>query len=188
MCPRGRQTSPLPLAATVVALLLVPSAVNAAGGYDSDYEEIILNQHHAVGFHLGLGSAVGFLGVTYSYSPITELQFEFGSGYGASGFQESIMPKLVLGNVRDRFVTGLGIAIAVPAWTMLADGLPIWLNIDALGYEHRFDHGSSFTFGGGLAVGLGGGHVCSLSLDCEFLESVAGKAFPQARIGFNSWF
>src|SRR5947207_9767851 len=35
-------------------------------------------------------------------------------------------------------------------------------------------HGTSFTVALGLTGGLGGGRVCSLSLDCETLSTVRG--------------
>jgi len=70
------------------------------------------------------------------------------------------MPKLVLGNPHDHFVSGVGISLAFPTDHRSADGHPIWLNVDADGYEHLFDNGLALSAALGLTGGLGGGRLC----------------------------
>src|SRR5947208_104144 len=63
----------------------------------------------AVDFNFGIGSAVGFAGVTLVLACGDHAQIELGTGLGRSGVQLSFMPKLVLGSRYDHFVTGAGL-------------------------------------------------------------------------------
>jgi hypothetical protein len=69
-------------------------------------------------------------------------------------------------------------------------GYPVWLNVDAMGYEHRFGNGLAFSLTMGLTAGLGGGRVCPPPDGCEpqFLEDVTHYWGPQARLQLSYWF
>jgi hypothetical protein len=144
----------------------------------------------AVGLNLGLGSALGLGGVTLTEAFSRFTRLELGAGYGASGYQLSVMPKMVLGRPHDHFVAGAGISLALPTDSRLASGHPIWLNLDALGYEHRFDSGIAVSAAFGVTGGLGGGEVCLPTDGCEpqFLRPVSDYWFPQGRVGIAYWF
>lgn len=150
----------------------------------------------------GVGSAVGFGGVSYGIAPRDWFLIEAGVGYGATGLQLSTMSKLTLGGDHDRLVSGLGLSVGILpnyAWFQ-ARGATLWLNVDAVGYEHRFSGGLSIGAALGVAVGLaGGGHfnssdICP-AIHCnrgsgEYDHQVewAGSVFPQARIQAGYWF
>ncbi len=144
----------------------------------------------AVGVDLGLGSAVGLAGITLTQAFGPWLQLELGAGYGVSGYQLSVMPKLALGDRRDRFVAGLGASVALPTDPRVASGHPVWLNVDAAGYEHRFDSGFAVSATFGVTGGLGGGQICLPPDRCEpqFLRPASAYWMPQGRIGAAYWF
>jgi hypothetical protein len=148
----------------------------------------------AVRLDLGLASAIGFLGVTYSLSPVRAFIAELGVGAGYSGLQLSVMPKLVLGASAHRFVVGAGASVGIPGLTIVTNNGPFggnqhehviapWINAE-LGYDYRSTTGSTFLVAGGVTVGLG--HGCVVSLDsCAELH---GLVLPQLRVGFGRWF
>ncbi|HLK93512.1 MAG TPA: hypothetical protein VKZ18_26715 [Polyangia bacterium] len=144
----------------------------------------------AVGVDLGLGSAVGLAGLTLTQAFGPWVRLELGGGYGVSGYQLSVMPKLALGDRHDRFVAGVGVAVALPTDPRLAAGHPLWLNIDAAGYEHRFDSGFAVSATFGVTGGLGGGQICLPPDGCEqqFLRPVSAYWMPQGRVGAAYWF
>jgi hypothetical protein len=118
-------------------------------------------------------------------------RLEVGAGYGYSGYQLSLMPKIVLGEPHDHFVAGVGVSVGFPTDARVATGHPIWLNIDALGYEHRFDTGIALSAAFGASGGLGGGQLCAPPADgCEpqFQHPVTQYWFPQGRVGVAYWF
>ena len=113
----------------------------------------------AVGIDVGLASAVGLAGVTLTQAVGQFFRVEVGVGYGFSGYQLSLMPKIALGARHDHFVAGAGVSVAFPIDPARASGNPVWLNIDAVGYEHRFDMGIALSVAVGLTAGLGGGEI-----------------------------
>jgi hypothetical protein len=143
-----------------------------------------------IGVDIGIGSALGLGGVTVTEAFGRFTRLEVGAGYGASGYQLSLMPKIALGGARDHFVAGVGVSVALPDNDRLASGHPVWLNIDALGYEHRFDTGIALSAALGVTGGLGGGEVCLPPDGCEpqFLRPVTEYWFPQGRVGVAYWF
>jgi hypothetical protein len=121
-----------------VAPALVPEATAepAAVALESPGRGRPLNQrHHRFGLDGGVGSAVGWGGATYAYSPRPWTLVEAGLGYGYSGVQLSLMPKLTLGSEQNRFVFGPGYSVGIGpsmARTQAGDVLH-FLNVD-LGY------------------------------------------------------
>jgi hypothetical protein len=87
-------------------------------------------------------------------------------------------------------VAGVGVSVAFPDDPYLASGHPIWLNVDAIGYEHRFDTGIAVSTALGFSGGLGGGKLCFPPDGCDanFQLPVTHWWFPQARVGVAYWF
>jgi len=143
-----------------------------------------------IGFDVGIGSAIGFTGVTVMEAFGRSGRLEVGAGYGYSGYQLSFMAKIVQGESHDHFMAGVGVSVALPGDTPLASGHPVWLNIDAIGYEHRFDTGIALSAALGMSGGLGGGAICFPPDGCEpqFQNSVTEYLFPQGRVGVAYWF
>jgi hypothetical protein len=143
---------------------------------------------------LGIASPVGFAGVLYSYEPAGWLLVEGGVGYGLSGLQLSLMPKLVLGASSHRFTAGVGASVGIPGIEIVTDSptggnvnehvVTPWLNVDIAGYDYRSATGFSFVASGGISVALA--HGCAVSIDSCF--PLYGTVFPQLRIGFGHWF
>lgn len=144
----------------------------------------------AVGVNVGFASAVGFGGVTVTRSIFEKARIELGGGLGYSGWQLSVMPKLVLGDGPGRFVAGAGVSVAWPTDGRVAAGHPVWLNLDVLGVEYEFDSGLAFSGSVGVTGGLGGGQICVPPDGCEpqFLRDVNRYWAPQMRAGVAYWF
>lgn len=139
---------------------------------------------------VGVGSAIGGLGAALVVAPVDHAQIEVGTGLGASGVQLSVMPKLTIGGSRDHFVAGAGVSVAFPWRAMTATGHPVWLNVDAAGYEHMSKHGFAFLVAVGFTGGLGGGTVCdfrhnAVCDDATQLTEVTNVWIPQFRLGFG---
>jgi hypothetical protein len=118
---------------------------------------------------------------------------ELGVGYGLSGWQLSVMPLLTGDHGRGvhLFVMGLGLSISFPDHPELVTGNPVWLNLDLIGYEHRFASGLSVGFALGATIGLWGGRVCPYidgSCAQDELEDVRGHWSPQTRLKIAYWF
>ena len=138
----------------------------------------------ALALNLGVGSAVGFMGATLTYSRLGPLEVELGLGLGLTGIQSSAMLKVgLLGNRISRFVVGVGVADTVShQYNHDVTGNPVWLNVDLLGYESRGV--VFFSFALGVTRGLGGGsYAISESGD----NLVTGHMFPQLRIQMGGW-
>ncbi len=149
----------------------------------------------AIGIDNGFASAVGIFGVTLTRAVGDNFRLEAGTGIGATGFQLSLMPQFVTGEGRNHFVAGAGVAVALPINDHTTEGHPIWLNLDALGYEHRFASGFSVSFALGITIGLGGGRYCRFSFDSDGVcdrpadkENVRGLWTPQGRFQLAYWF
>lgn len=145
---------------------------------------------HAIGVDVGFASAVGMYGVTFTQAFSETFRVEAGVGQGFSGTQVSLMPKLVLGGAHDHFVTGVGIGYTIDPDSKFTEGNPVWLNIDALGYEHLFSSGLAFSFAVGITRGLGGGRFCVVECDSSVADKqgVGTLAGPQGRMGVAYWF
>ena len=145
--------------------------------------------------NMGIASAVGEMGGTFTYAPVAPLELELGSGIGASGFQFSFLSKLVGGEGRHRFSVGAGPSLGIGSNTNPAQTcFSLWLNVEA-GYEFRAPSGFSFLlavgFGKGLAGKMPGLPAPGVSEPGDVLtpEPVADlPIFPQGRIAFGRWF
>jgi hypothetical protein len=140
----------------------------------------------AIRADVGVGSAVGFLGLALGAVLGDYAQIEAGVGLGASGLQLSLMPKLVLGSRRNHFLCGVGLSLAVPVNADESTGHPIWLNVDALGVEHLSKNGLAFLIAAGFMKGLGNGTACGDFVPCDEpgqLKDVTRILAPQFRLG-----
>jgi hypothetical protein len=118
-----------------------------------------------------------------------------GGGIGGTGIQLSLMPKLLLGGPTDRFVIGVGISAGLPTDGLLTKVKPegttaVWLNVDALGYEHAYASRLAFSVAAGVTVGVGDGKVCipeGCSVERDY-DPLRGLVLPQLRVGIGYWF
>jgi hypothetical protein len=155
---------------------------NKEDGQDAPFER---GKHRIMG-NLGLFSAVGEIGATYTYAPIPACQIELGLGIGFSGPQLSLMPKASLGSDRSRFIFGAGPSVGADGHTVAST---YWLNVD-VGYEYRTPRGYSTLFAVGITRGLAGQYHdhCPLP-DCGgTVEQVKGTTVPQVRFAWGHWF
>ena len=150
-----------------------------------------------VAFNLGIGSAVGFLGPTYAFSPLPFLSTEVGVGLGITGAQYSLMQKIAIGGVQStiRFSSGVGVSYA--SGSTAAPDPSFWLNLDLAGLEVRAASHFVFFLSGGVTIGLAGGKLddnvmggddCSPYPDCKYTAKVRGFVAPQFRLGLGRWF
>jgi len=95
------------------------------------------------------------------------------------------MPKIALGTPHDRFVAGVGMSLSSgPDGHGMEWRVP-WVNVDALGYEHRFPSGLSLALALGITTPLARFHY-DIS---ELGDTVKpGEIFPQFRVGVGYWF
>lgn len=149
-----------------------------------------------IGADVGLGSAVGFAGLTITRAFVECFRIELGGGIGYTGWQLSLMPKLAfdLAHGVHYLVIGAGVSVTFPFQTAVfaapATGHPVWLNVDALGYEIRDQSGLSIAFAVGVTKGLGGGQVCRY-VECSGpsdMGDVEGVWYFQTRIQVAYWF
>jgi hypothetical protein len=150
-----------------------------------------LGKHRLAG-DVGVFSAVGFLGVTYTYSPVPAMQFELGTGLGLSGIQLSFMPKVLVGGKGHYLVVGAGPSAGItPSSQDQHTYVSYWLNGD-VGYEYRGPGGFSFLIALGYTYALAGEVRTTCLIDCEGdtrgSSSRAHWASPQGRIAFGHWF
>jgi hypothetical protein len=154
------------------------------------------SRHRTAGVfaNLGLFSATGFGGLSYAHVPSNNWVFEAGVGYGLTGFQLSLMPKLTHGQ-NHRFVLGLGPSVGLGRER---SGLSLWLNGD-IGYEYRADDGFSVSLVVGFTQGIagciadqcrpGGAGWGDESDERAFMsERAADWVGPQGRIIIGKWF
>jgi len=142
-------------------------------------------------FNLGLGSPVGLVGGTFTYSPWAQFQLELGLGLGFSGFQFSTMLKLLgVGGAGRRFVLGVGPSVGI---NRSCQGcIAYWLNAE-VGYETRSQGGSSFLFAfgvvGGLAGKMPGFGAIGTTEPGETVapDSVSHLVYPEFRIAWGHW-
>jgi hypothetical protein len=143
-------------------------------------------------FNLGLGSPVGLVGGTFTYSPWAQFQAELGLGLGASGWQFSAMIKLLgVEGAGRRFVLGVGPSVGIDR---CQGCIAYWLNAEA-GYETRSQGGSSFLFAFGVVGGLAGkmpGYRYPAIGENEPgepvpPESVSHLVYPEFRVAWGHW-
>lgn len=141
---------------------------------------------------LGLASAVGFYGLTYTRTLSQSLALEAGVGGGISGAQFSLMPKYRFGRgAVANFYLGLGPSLSVRrlgpgdvggAFRRFGEG--VWLNGEA-GLEIEGESGLSFAAAVGGTVGLWGNSMLLHPDLHDYYVGIRGLATPQARIGLG---
>ncbi len=148
---------------------------------------------HRFAGDVGLASAIGVLGGTYTYSPVPAIQFELGAGVGFTGIQLSFMPKLLAGRNGYYLVFGVGPSVGInPSEQDQHTYTSYWLNAE-MGYEYRSPGGFSFLLVGGVTYALGGELRSTCVIDCDgdprgSSSPAAGLVFPQGRLAFGHWF
>jgi hypothetical protein len=187
--------------AVFVLFLLLGSAGAASaepeeGCESKPFEPSQASRPTGIGADAGLGSAIGFAGLTVTRVFLDCFRIELGGGFGYSGWQLSLMPKIAVDMAHGKhyLVIGAGVSVAFPtrteAFGTTATGHPVWLNVDGLGYEVRNQDGFSFAAAIGVTRGLGGGTVCRY-VECsapDDMGDVAGVWSFQTRIQFAYWF
>jgi hypothetical protein len=147
-------------------------------------------------FDLGLGSPVGLIGGTLTFLPWPQFQAELGLGYGLSGVQFSVMPKLSVGSAQRHFVLGIGPSVGIGQSTNPSRlCVSYWLHAEA-GFETRSRSGASFLLAFGVVRGLGGempGHgVIGVTEQGETIRpeplSDLPILLPEFRIAWGHWF
>jgi hypothetical protein len=136
----------------------------------------------------GFASSVGEGGLSATYDVAPGLQLEASAGYGFAGISVGGMVKVTGEDPCSRFVGGVGLAEAFPIeGHSVVDTASTWLTIDALGWEYRARSGAVVFGAVGLSIGLGGGrhdeNFCFFDCGPPDIHSVAGRVFPQARVG-----
>jgi hypothetical protein len=132
---------------------------------------------HRIGIDLGVASALGEAGATYTYYPSPWLCAEAGIGTGVTGLQLSLMPKLLLG----QFMVGAGLSFSRGEDAHGATHQVFWVNLDALGYE--FCWGAfSWLIVAGATIPLRGLHADYAELGQDIS---AGEILAQGRTSFG---
>ena len=178
----------------MIGSVFLPVILLIAGGAESAAAPEIppATAHHRFGFDLGWASAVGIAGIDYQFAPVRWLRFEGSAGWGVTGAQLSIMPKIALGSGTCAFIAGFGPSLAVggqeampgPAHDPHPAVVP-WLNLDLPGIECRGRSNVSLQATLGLTMTLVAFHW-----DFADVGSTvhAGAIFPQGRVGVGWWF
>jgi len=145
-----------------------------------------------IGIDFGFASAVGIVGVDYQFAPVSWFRLEGGAGWGPTGAQVSLMPKVALGHTTCAFTAGFGASVAVgghpvasgPGHGPSPDAIP-WLNLDLPGVECRVRSGFSLQAALGATMPLADFHWDFTDLG----DTVhAGSILPQLRVGIGWWF
>ena len=136
-------------------------------------------------FNLGFASAVGEVGVAFEHDFAENFSLEAGGGFGWTGAQLSLMPKLAFGSAHDRFVTGAGLSVSVPGAKLSngTDEVVLWLNVDLAGYEYRSGSGFVFTIAAGFATSLSSGITAAIDENNAGSVDLSGYTVPQVRLG-----
>jgi hypothetical protein len=172
----------------VLCLATTLLAVAAARTAAADEQRGAIPRHR-LGLDVGLASALGSVGADYQAAPLSWLRLEAGVGWGPTGMQLSLMPKLALGGRTFHFTSGVGASLAVGGGQARAGHGPAsriipWLNFDGLGVEVRSRSGLSFQAAIGLTMPLADFHYDIADLG----DTVhAGEVLPQGRIGVGWW-
>jgi hypothetical protein len=171
----------------LLGLLALPIEATSAAA-----DEAPPAKRHRVGGDMGIASALGSAGVDYQFAPAPWFRLEGAVGYGPTGFQLSVMPKLALGGARCAFTMGFGPSLAVGGQQAAEGpghgpnpGVIPWLNLDVPGLECRSRGGFSFQATLGLTMPLADFHYDVADVG----DTVhAGEILPQGRVGFGWWF
>jgi hypothetical protein len=165
----------------VLALAMLGAAVPA--GAEEVYVERPIGppeRPFMLGGNIGMGSAVGNLGLTLGYQPSRRSEIEVGIGRGYTGLQVSLMPKALLGPGALRLMLGAG-----PSYSTTGSDSQIWLNAElglALIGRHLF---------GSLAAGVTYLALGSVPAPCFLCDTTdrryydAPRAFPTTRATFG---
>lgn len=145
---------------------------------------------HRLGADLGLASALGIAGVDYQFAPFPWLRLEGAAGWGLTGAQFSMMPKIALGGQTCAFTAGIGPSFSVGGQQAAAGhgpnpGVIPWLNLDLPGLECRSQSGFSVQATLGLTMPLADFHYDIADTGGTVK---AGEILPQARAGIGWWF
>ena len=143
-------------------------------------------RRNAVRADVGMFSAVGFVGATYSRAVQRWLVVETGVGLGLTGVQLSAGPRVSLGTGRNRFVAGGGFALAIPTVRghlgdpgYLRDSPGVFLDLDLAGYEVVSpDNGLTFL----AAMGV------TTLVYSPGDPGLVGTPYPQLHVGVGRWF
>jgi len=175
--------------AIAIALALHLIAIGAARAGDAQAPGVDLQ--YRLGIDVGVASAVGIAGVGFQLAPVPWLRLEGAVGWGPTGTQLSLMPKIAPNTGRMcTFTTGAGAALAIggvqaePGHGPRPDPLP-WLNVDVGGIECRLRSGFSWQGALGVTVPLKDFHW-DLADTGDTIK--AGTIVPQARAGIGWWF
>src|SRR5262245_6246518 len=133
----------------VFLTLAVATAAMAFGG------PVRAAERFRVAGSAGIASPVGILGANVAFSPQSWLVLEAGTGFGYTGWQLSVMPKISLGSERNRFMAGVGVSLAPHFEDDHGHSYSIpWLNVDLAGWEHRFPTNWSLGLSFGTTTAL----------------------------------
>jgi hypothetical protein len=170
--------------------LVVISTLVCGAGRAAAQDEAPVHPNR-LGVDLGVASAVGSIGLAYQFAASHRWRFEGGLGWGFSGVQLSIMPKVAFGGACS-FVLGAGPSLAVggPYAESGPEHQPQpkaigWLNVDVPGVECRSDAGISFEATLGVTMALTTFHYDITDVGATVH---AGNLLPQARFGLGWWF
>jgi len=181
-----RQTMWTRTLAAVFILVVGPAATARA----DDDDEASSVPRHRVALDFGLGSAIGAVGLTYNYAFSPLFRGELGAGWGWSGVQLSVMPKVALHGHACALTSGFGAAVALGGPSVEAGHGPApttipWLNLDAVGVECPTRGGLSASIALGLTMPLRAFHW-------DFSElgdtTKAFSVLPQGRVSLGWWF
>jgi hypothetical protein len=161
----------------LTALLALPAAVSV----DQPAPQPVRVNHLAL--NLGIGSSVGGLGITYDRDVGSWLQLQGGLGVGDSGWQVSIMPRLVLRlGTRHALFAGGGPSLGIPMNRHWTRPLVVWAN-----YEGGYQYERTRFF---LQVGLGvstvlRGRIRPPCIGCDVPDKGPGTDVPGLRFAFG---
>jgi hypothetical protein len=188
MQPTTTRTARLCAFAISLVAFLAPAVAGAQEDFAEATRETAAKSRLMV--NLGLFSAIGEIGGTYTYAPVPEFQMEFGSGIGLSGFQFSFMPKLVAGHRELHFILGAGPSMGVDTGNPYHTYVSYWLNAE-IGFEYRSLSGFSFMVAAGITRAIAGEYnrtfFCGSDCDGNPTNNDI-TLLPQGRIAFGRWF
>ena len=143
-----------------------------------------------IGADMGIASALGLVGVDYQLAPVHWLRIAGAVGWGPTGVQLSLMPKIAIGRGGCAFTVGFGPSLAVGGQQAEAghgpnpDKIP-WLNLDVPGIECRAPSGLSLQATLGVTMPLADFHYDVAEVGRTIH---AGEVLPQGRAGVGWWF
>jgi hypothetical protein len=149
---------------------------------------------HQIRADLGIASAVGWGGLTYTYAATPDLWLEGGVGKGITGTQLSLMAKLAFPVGRSGtswVIAGAGPSVSLKRLgpgdvgvVLHSDGAAAWVNAD-FGYQYRAPFGITFYIAAGLAGGLYSNYLINTGIFNPRYRGLEGLVAPQARLGIG---